>query len=98
MQSRCFFSWWFRILASGRFYEKFLNWRESRRMSKLPLRPAIRRFAATSLQPAFNESLHPFGSWQCEPHLRKINFYFGDLPMSGGDAATIRARDFSKSG
>ena len=30
-------------------------------------------------------------------NLLKINFYFGDLPMCGGDAATIHVRDFSKS-
>jgi len=30
---------------------------------------------------------------QVTHHPRQINFYFGDLLMSGGDAATIRARD-----
>jgi len=30
-------------------------------------------------------------------NLLTINFYFGDLPMCGGDAATIHVRDFSKS-
>jgi len=35
---------------------------------------------------------------QVTHHPRQINFYFGDLLMSGGDAATIRARDSQSGG
>jgi hypothetical protein len=34
MQSRRFAYWWLRMLLSGRFVEKFFNWRESRRDAK----------------------------------------------------------------
>ena len=36
MQSRRLFNWWFRILASGRLYGKFLDWRQSRKIAKIP--------------------------------------------------------------
>jgi hypothetical protein len=34
MQSRRFAYWWFRMMASGRFLDKFLNWRPTRKVTK----------------------------------------------------------------